>query len=70
MNEISTLVSEISEIIDSINFKKIYRFFEKQKIAIYHDGFLYFTDKKIPFTNSIRDSINEVKDLAILNYES
>ena len=70
MNEISTLVSEISEIIDSINFKKIYRFFEKQKIAIYHDGFLYFSDNKLPFTNSIRDSIKEVKDLAILNYES
>ena len=70
MNEISTLVSEITEIIDSINYKKIYRFFEKQKIAIYHDGFLYFSDSKTPFTNLIRDSIKEVKDLAILNYES
>ena len=70
MNEIMTIVSNIEEIIDSINFKKVYRFFEKQKIAIYYDGFLYFSDNKTPFNNSIRDSIDDSKDLAILNYES
>ena len=65
-----TIVSNIEEIIDSVNFKKVYRFFEKQKIAIYYDGFLYFKDDKTPFNSSIRDSIKEFKDLAILNYES
>ena len=70
MNEISTLVSHVEEIINSINFKKIYSFFEKQKIAVYHDGFLYFFDCKKPFNNSIRDSINDLREYAILDYES
>ena len=70
MNDISLMVSNIEEIINSINFKKIYSFFEKQKIAIYYDGFLYFTNEKIPFDSVVRKSIESYKDLAILNYEN
>lgn len=70
MHEISLLVGSIEEIIDSINFKKIYSFFKKQKIAIYNDGFLYFSDCRLAFDNSVRNSINNLRDFAILNYES
>ena len=70
MNEISILVSNIEEIIESINFKKIYSFFKKQKIAIYKDGFLYFSDYKISYNQSIRQTIDSLKDVAIVNYES
>ena len=70
MNDICLMVESIEEIIDSINFKKVYTYFEKQKIAIYKDGFLYFKDCKINFLPSIRDSITNLKDYAVLNYES
>jgi hypothetical protein len=70
MNKISLMVNSIEEIIDSINFKKIYSFFKKQKIAIYNDGFLYFSNEVLPFNKSIRDSLRDLSDCAILNYES
>ena len=70
MNDISLIVSEIEDIINSISFKKIYSFFEKQKIAIYNDGFLYFSDRKEEFNSSIRNSITSNNDYAILNYDS
>ena len=70
MQDISFLVSSIEQIIDTINFKKIYSFFKKQKIAIYNDGFLYFSDYKIAFDSNIRNSIKNSTDYAILNYES
>ena len=70
MNNISLMVREIEDIINSINFKKIYSFFEKQKIAIYYDGFLYFSDRKEEFNSSIRESIENAKIYAILNYDS
>ena len=70
MNNISLMVSSIEDIINSISFKKIYCFFEKQKIAIYYDGFLYFSDRKEEFNDSLRDSISSLKSYAVLNYES
>ena len=70
MREIFVTVSNIEEIIETINFKKIYSFFKKQQIAIYKDGFLYFTNYKTPFNHSVRDSIKSLKDVAVLNYES
>lgn len=69
MTDINSLVVEIEKIIDTINFKKIYNFIEKQKIAIYHDGFLYFNDSKTTFANSIRENIQNNYNIAILNYE-
>ena len=70
MKEIFVTVSNIEEIIETINFQKIYSFFKKQQIAIYKDGFLYFTSYKTPFNHSVRDSMKSLKDVAILNYES
>lgn len=70
MNDICLKVNSIEEIINTINFKKIYSFFEKQKIAIYHDGFLYFSTYKLAFAAPIRTNINNLKDYAILNLES
>ena len=69
MTEINLIVVEIEKIIETINFKKIYNFIEKQKIAIYHDGFLYFNDSKTAFANSIRENIQNHYNIAILNYE-
>ena len=70
MNKISLMIQSIEEIIDSINFKKIYSFFKKQKIAIYNDGFLYFSNEVLPFNDNVRETLKNLSDYAVLNYES
>ena len=70
MNNICSKVNSIEEIINTVNFKKIYKFFEKQKIAIYHDGFLHFKDYKLAFSQAVRENIAVCKEFAVLNYDS
>ena len=70
MEEISLYVKKIEEVINSINFKKIYSYFKKQNVAIYNDGFLYFSSSKIPYNFNLRDSVKALSEFVILNYES
>lgn len=56
---------QIENIIDMVDFNEVYRYFEKQKVAIYQDGFLYFSDIKMQY------SINDLlpNEWAIVNYD-
>ena len=69
MSLINERVKSITAIIDSIKLKKIYSFFEKQEIAVYNDGFLYYKEEIIPFPTDLRESIELNKKYAVLNYE-
>ena len=69
MTLINDKVKNIQNIIDSVNMKKIYKYFEKQPIAVYNDGFLYYMDEVIPFPSDIRESVALNKKYAVLNYE-
>lgn len=69
MRDLCSLVDSIEKIIDTVNFKKIYNYIEKQKIAIYNDGFLYFSDSVTSFSLNTRENIRNHYNIAILNYE-
>lgn len=69
MNDYCLKVLEIEKVIKTINFKKVYNYIKLQNIAIYKDGFLYFSDSKVPYYSNIRQNINEYKNYAILNDE-
>lgn len=69
MSFINDKVKEIEDIINSINFKNIYAYFEKQKIAIYEDRLLYLPDNTVKFVKDVRESIKEYSSYAILNHD-
>lgn len=64
-----TVCKYVEDFINNINMKKINTYFEKQKVAVYYDGFLYLSSGVVPFNPSVRESIVNLKDYAILNYE-
>lgn len=70
MSLINDKVREIEDIIDSINFKNIYQYFIKRKVAVYHDGFLYSKDETIKFEHNLRKSIKNYNKFTIMNYEA
>ena len=70
MTCINDTVKEIEKIINSIDFKNIYKYFPMQKVAIYYDGFLYLNDKTVKFQKEVRESIKDCEGYAVLNYES
>lgn len=69
MKDFSLLASEIEKVIETINFKKVYAYINIQKIAIYNDGFLYFSTHNEPFKQGVRDNLDLTKEFAILNSE-
>lgn len=70
MISLNEKVKEIEDIINSIDFKNIYNYFELYKIGIYEDRNLYLSSGTVKFINDTRDSIKEYQEYAILNSES
>ena len=69
MSFMNEKVKEIENIINSINFKNIYQYFERQKIGIYENRVLHLSNETVNYISEVRESIKEYSDYTILNFD-
>lgn len=69
MSFMNEKIKEIEDIINKINFKNIYPYFEKQKIGVYEDRLLHLSEGTVSFISEVRASTKEYSTYTILNHD-